>query len=129
MGLPTSRGCPNAGARCMRKPGAAFTSTTAPPCSCRPTYVRAYDVHSGHVHPQDLGGQFGQTSIARMNFIGKLEGSPTVGLAAQIDTHPLAPITSFRLDDHGWSSGLGRGPRAIRGADDFSLRHRHADRP
>ena len=32
---PTSRPLPNEGLRCMRKPGAAFTSTTPPLCSSR----------------------------------------------------------------------------------------------
>ena len=33
IALPTSRGLPYDGARCMRRPGAALTSTIPPPCS------------------------------------------------------------------------------------------------
>ncbi len=35
MALPTGRGLPSAGFRCMSRPGPALTSTMAPRCSCQ----------------------------------------------------------------------------------------------
>ena len=57
MASPTGRGVPADGSRCMRRPGAALTSTMTPPCSSSGSAdVRGHHVDAGDVQSDDLGG-------------------------------------------------------------------------
>ena len=67
--------CRPEGSRCIRKPGAAFTSTMTPPCSFNGREMScATTSNAGDVQADDLGGVDGAGRDTRMNPLGHVDG-------------------------------------------------------
>ena len=58
---------------CMRKPGAAFTSSTAPPFSCNGfSDIRSHDINAANIETDDACNAFAHKHIIRMHNIGNI---------------------------------------------------------
>ncbi len=94
-GLATYCASPSVGWVCIRKPGAALTSTIPPPVSRTGSAdVRADEVDAGDVEADHLRGQLGQLDVVGVRFLGAVDADPAgAHVAGPLEVDPL---TSWR---------------------------------